>query len=433
MKNIARPVRAFRLRIDAGASSAVAPASATRAPALSIVVLPFANLSGDAEQEYLADGITDDLTTDLSRIAGSFVIARNSAFTYKGKAVDVKQVGRELGVAYALEGSVRRAGDRVRVNAQLIDTASGAHVWADRFDRDLGDMLALQDDVTGNIARVLRYELVEAESRRSLREAASSPQAIDLALRGVAIVLRGPRPTRENVRAARPLFEEAARLDSRLLLALVALAGGWIQEATFSWSEDAGAALAKAETLLAQAEAIAPNDARVLNTRGSYLVSIRRPDLALAEFLKAQARDPNSTQILLNLGWCYLFLGEPESAIAHVERALRLDPRGFSRSNMHGVLGTAHLYLGRYDNAIQSLKLIAEEQPAFPFPRFMLAAACGLAGREQEAQDALAEFRRLRPGVGIARLRAEALGQGEKYLAMRERVYEALRLAGLPD
>jgi TolB-like protein/class 3 adenylate cyclase/Tfp pilus assembly protein PilF len=434
VKNIARPVRIYRLRRETTAIPSRASASMPPSrPPLSIVVLPFNNLGGDAEQEYLADGITDDLTTDLSRIAGSFVIARNSAFTYKGKPVDIKQLGRELGVAYALEGSVRRAGDRVRVNAQLIDTESGAHVWADRFDRELGDLLALQDDVTGSIARVLRYELVEAESRRSLREHPANPQAIDHLLRAQAIVFRGPMFTRENVRAARPLLEEAVRLDPGLVGALAALSGSWLTEVAFGWTDDVDAALARAEAFLLRAEGIAPSDARVLLTRGVLLVLQRKPGLAFAVLQSALARDPNSTQILINLGWCNLFLGEPETAIAHVERALRLDPRGFNRANMHGILGTAHLYLGGHEQAIRYLKLICDESPRFAFPRFMLAAACALAGRMSDAQASLAEFRRLRPGVGIAQIRAEELSDDPKYRALRERVYEGLRLAGLEE
>jgi TolB-like protein len=356
-------------------------------PPLSIVVLPFDNLSGDPEQGYLADAITDDLTTDLSRIAGSFVISRNSAFTYKGKPVDVKQVGRELGVQYALEGSVRRAGNRVRINAQLIETESGAHVWADRFDREMGDMLALQDDITGSIARVLRYELIEAESRRSLRERPANPQAIDYALRAVATTMRDPMIARENARAARQLYEEALRLDPKLLMAMTGLAQTWMAEVSFGWTQETDSALGEAETLIARAEAIAPNDARVLQGRGIALLLRRKPELALVNLEAALARDPNSTQILLNIGWCKMFLGDPEGAVVHVGQALRLDPRGFNRGNMHGVLGTASLYLGNYDEAIHYLRLSIEEYPTIqPFVRWVLAAACALAGRMDEAR-----------------------------------------------
>jgi len=433
VKNIARPVRIYRLRSASSTPAHIATPGPASRPPLSIVVLPFSNLSDDPEQEYLADGISDDLTTDLSRISGSFVIARNSAFTYKGKAVEIKQLGRELGVAYALEGSVRRVGNRVRVNAQLIDTQSGAHLWADRFDREIGDMLALQDDVTGSIARVLRYELVEAESRRSLHERAANPQAIDYVFRAQAAIWRGALPTRENVRAARPLYEAALRLDPDLVMANTGLASTWLIEVTFRWTDDVKSALAAAEVYIKRAEAVAPNDARVLSTRGAYLIGRNKPELALPVLQAAHARDPNSAVILQNLGWCHVFLGEPEAAIACEERALTLDPRGFARANMHGVIGAACLYLGRYEDAIRSLSLTRDANRDFAFPYYMLAAACALAGRVEDAQDALVEFRRLRPGVGIASLRAEAMSRDPKYLALRERVYEGLQLAGLEE
>lgn len=303
VKNISRPIHVYRLQVGARAAVAAPPLPASRPP-LSIVVLPFDNLSGDPEQGYLADAITDDLTTDLSRIAGSFVIARNSAFTYKGKAVDVKQVGHELGVLYVLEGSVRRAGNRVRVNAQLIETETATHVWAERFDRELGDLLALQDDITGSIARVLRYELIDAESRRSLRERPGNPQAIDYALRAVAIAIRDPMVTREHSLAARQLYEQALRLDPKLLMAITGLAGTWVSVVAFGWTQETDAALEEAEMLIARAEAIAPNDARLLQVRGLALLLRRKPELALPDLEAAYARDPNSTQLLLNIGWC---------------------------------------------------------------------------------------------------------------------------------
>ncbi|MGH8672745.1 MAG: adenylate/guanylate cyclase domain-containing protein, partial [Burkholderiales bacterium] len=433
VKNIARPVRVYRARPEALAPAPTMAAQPSGRPPLSIVVLAFNNLSGDPEQEYLADGITDDLTTDLSRIAGSFVISRNSAFTYKGKAVDVKQVGRELGVQYALEGSVRRAGNQVRVNAQLIETETGAHVWADRFDRELGDMLALQDDITGSIARVLRYELIEAESRRSLRERPGNPQAIDCLLRAAATVLRTPTPTRENLHAARKLYEEALRLDPGLLGALAGLAGNLINEVNSQWAEEPSATLARAEDLIAQAEAIAPTDPRVLGVRGGLLLQRRKPELALPCFEAAHARDPNSTGILNSVGWCKIFLGDPEASISYVERALRLDPRGFLRGNMYGILGVAHLYLGKLDEAMRYLKLCCDEHRLLAFPRFALASACALAGQLDEARAALEEFRSMRTGVGITQLRAEALSQHPRYLELRERLYEGLRLAGMED
>jgi TolB-like protein/Tfp pilus assembly protein PilF len=433
VKNIAQPIRVFRLRAAGEPSRPRASGPQAERPPLSIVVLPFDNLSGDPDQEYLADGVTDDLTTDLSRIAGSFVIARNSAFTYKGKAVDVKQIGRELGVAYALEGSLRRSGNRVRINAQLIDTESGAHVWAERFDRDLGDMLALQDDITGSIARALRYELVEAEGRRSLRERPSDPRAIDFVLRAQAALLRGQQVTRENTMEARRHYEEALRLDPALVTALAGISATYLAQHLFGWGTDSTEALAMAEEFIARAERIAPNELRVMSTRGAVLVHQRKPEQAIAIIRRVLERDPNNTAALNNVGWCHMFLGEPAAAIECVEKALRLDPRGFNRSNMHGILGTAQLYLGDFDQAIRYLGEYRDERPEHAFPCFMQAAAFALAGRLDEARAALDAFRRLRPGIGIAKLREEALSRLPKYLALRERVYRGLRLAGLED
>ncbi len=434
VKNISRPVRVYRLQVGAPAAVAAPPLPASRPP-LSIVVLPFDNLSGDPEQGYFADAITDDLTTDLSRIAGSFVIARTTAFTYKGQAVDVKQIGRELRVQYALEGSVRRAGNRVRVNAQLIETDSATQVWAERFDRELGDLLALQDDITGSIARVLRYELIAAESRRSLRERPGNPQAIDYALRAVATASRDPMVTREHSLAARQLYEEALRLDPKLLMAITGLAGTWVSAVAFGWTEETNAALKEAEMLIVRAEAIAPNDTSLLQVRGIALLLRRKPELALSDLEAAYARDPNCTQLLINIGWCKMFLGDPEGAVVHIERALRLDPRGFNRGNLHGTVGTANLYLGNYDEAIRYLRLSIEENPAIqqPFICWVLAAACALAGRMEEARTVLDEFKSMRPGVGIAQLRRQTLSTHPRYLLLRERVYEGLRLAGLEE
>ena len=433
VKNISRPVRAYRLRVGIGAPETPALAVTTTRPPLSIVVLPFANLSDDPEQGYLADAITEDLTTDLSRIAGSFVIARNSAFTYKGKAVDVKQVGRDLGVQYALEGSVRRAGNRIRINAQLVETETGTHIWADRLDREMGDMLALQDDITGSIARVLRYELIQAESRRSVRERPANPQAIDYAMRARAIGNRDALGNRDQSRAAQRLYEEALKLDPLLPIALTGLAVAWLTEVQFGWTEDAASALQKADILIARAESVAANEARVMQCRGIWLQLCGKPALALLKLEEASARDPNSLYILQNIGWVKMFLGDPQGALAQLQQALRLDPRDRGRANTYSTMGTANLYLGNDEEAIRYLRLCIEEHPAKIHARMFLAAACAHAGRLEEAHAALDEFRHMRPGVGIAKLRSEALSTVPRYLKLRERLYDGLRLAGFEE
>jgi TolB-like protein len=233
------------------------------------VVLPFENLSGDPTQEYFADGITEDLTTDLSRIPGSFVIARNSAFTYKGKTVDPKLVGRELGVRYVLEGSVRRIGNAVRMNAQLIDAETGAHLWADRFDSDLADLTALQNAITSRIASALNLELVEAESRRSIRERPANPDAVDLAMRGWAIWYR-PR-SKENNEEARALFKQALQLEPNYADALAGLAVTHATDVGNEFSEAPEEQLREGEEAASRALSIAPNQPMAHYARGIVL------------------------------------------------------------------------------------------------------------------------------------------------------------------
>jgi len=440
VKNIAHPLRHYHVTAKRDLTDtfpdlvggAVSASLQVRSP-LSIVVLPFVNLSGDSEYEYLADGITADLTTDLGRISGSFVIARTSAFTYKGKAIDARQVGRELGVRYVLEGSVRHAGNRVRVNVQLIESESGAHLWTDRLDRELVDVLDLADDVTGGIARVLRYELIDAESRRSLRERPRHPQAIDYVLREAALWQRDSSPTQETIAECKRLLECALEFDPAMLPALTGLAQLKVNEMNTQRIADSAVVLGEIEDLVARAETVAPNDARVLQVRANTFILRREPERALPVLQSALRRDPNSTSLLRNLGWCTLFLGDPERAIEHLERSLQLDPRGKGRGSVYGTTGVANLYLGRYDDAIRLLGLCTAELPDLAFARYALAAAYALAGRTDDARAALDAFRRLRPGVGLTQLRRETLSGNVKYLALRERLYAGLELAGLEN
>src|SRR5260221_4492162 len=276
VKNIARPVRVFALsaaviasvppdvRATAGETrmAAGAPPVATNAapppPRLSIMVLPFATLSKDPEQEYLAEGFTNDLTTDLSRISGSFVIARNTAFTYKGKVTDVRQIGHELGIRYVLEGSIRRTGALVRINAQLVDVETGAQLWAERFDRDRSDLAAIQDEIVGRIATTLRYELIDLESSRSLRERQTNPDAVDLTMRGWSTFYR--HDSREVRGEARDLFEQAVRIDDRVAAALAGLALTHAAFVSDTWSADIAEGLRLAEAAAARAPPLGPKN-----------------------------------------------------------------------------------------------------------------------------------------------------------------------------
>jgi TolB-like protein/class 3 adenylate cyclase len=337
LKNIARPVRAYRVRAtltnpgSSGSGNAGERAERQRreagedSPRLSIVVLPFANLSNNPEQEYFADGITEDLTTDLSRIADSFVISRNTAFTYKGKRVDVRQVGRELGVRYVLEGGVRLTGDRVRVNVQLIDAESGAHVWADRFDTSRVDLDQAQDEITGRLAHTLNRELVVAAVRRLERQHRTDPDARDLVMRGWAL---WHRPTTISARqAARKEFERALTLDPESVEGKIGLAATITQILVEGWSKSSDEDQALAERLLHE---VFERDAHHSMARAMMGLLRRvqnRLDEAQAEVEAAIGLDRNNELALKQLGQILLFQGEPLAAIPHLEMAIRLNPR----------------------------------------------------------------------------------------------------------
>ena len=324
LKNIARPVKAYAIvsaghrethvsSSAAGRETLAAGLDAREAPHLSLVVLPFANMSGDAEQDYFADGLTDDLTTELSRMPGAFVIARNTAFTYKGKAADVKSVGRELGVRYALEGSVRKSGSRVRLNAQLTDAETGAHLWADRFDRELTDLFALQDAVTLELASVLQVQLVEAESRRT--KPIRNLDAFDLVMRARAVILRGV--SRESNEACLRLCEEAIRLDSDNVPALCSIACGHALSLASLWSTNRDADLAAAESAGARAKARDGQNPQCCYAMGTVRKAQNRFAEAIIEFEAALRGNPNFAAAHSELGWCYIFTGRDSEALPH--------------------------------------------------------------------------------------------------------------------
>ena len=299
VKNIARPVRVYALRPGAVAGLPVAvksPAASISqpivAPRLSMVVLPFANLSNDPEQEYFADGITDDLTTDLSRISGSFVIARNTAFTYKGKSVDAKQVGRELGVRYVLEGSVRRVGDQVRINVQLVDGESGAQLWADRFDTDRADLAQTQDEITGRLARTLNVELVEASVRQIEQERAVNPDARDLVTRGWALSNR--MASAETQTDAQRAFERALEIDPESVDARIGLAEVLVSAYEGSSSFDQN--VTRAERLVLEALERDPRRSRAHFAMGLIRRRQGRLSDSKIEFETAIALDPNQSK-----------------------------------------------------------------------------------------------------------------------------------------
>jgi len=440
VKNIARPVRIYALRPEAIAglpAPNVAPAPLISqppvAPRLSIVVLPFMNLSDDTEQQYFADGITEDLTTDLSRIAHSFVISRNTAFTYRSKPIDTRQIGRELGVRYVLEGSVRRSGSRVRVNAQLIDAETDAHRWADRFDAGTSDLFTLQDEITGRIANALGVELIAAEAARKT----NNPDALDYVLLGRA-VLSKPR-TPDTYREAINLFEHALALDPQSVEAQSRLAnilaGRVLSGLTASPTVD----LVRADELIDRALAASPRYAFAHHVRGQVLRAQNRWEEAIPEYEMALALNRNMVLAFTRLGWCKLYAGSINEVIPLVEQAIRLSPRDPGIGGWYYLIGTVHLLQSLTDEAIVWLEKARSATPTVPLQRSRLASAYALRSETERATAELAEARRLEGGnlfSSIARLKAHpgAWWGVPKVRALFEATYFAgLRKAGMPE
>jgi adenylate cyclase len=411
----------------AGAPAAMSIAQPLVAPRLSIVVLPFANLSNDPDQQYFADGITEDLTTDLSRTRHSFVISRNTAFTYRNKPVNAKQIGRELGVRYVLEGSVRRPGSKVRVNAQLIDTDTDAHLWAEQFDGDISDLLALQTEITSRIAIALNVELSQREASRPTEH----PDALDYIFRGRAALSKPP--TRDNYAEALDLFERALALDPRSVGAQISLAGSLSGRVLIGLSDSRATDLARADELISRALAAKPRYALAHLVKGQVLRAQNRCDEAIPEYETALASNPNFVSALNGLGWCKLFAGSIDEVIPLVEQALRRGPRDPGISGWYFLIGTVHLLQSRTDQAIVWLEKARNDAPAKPFIHSSLAAAYALSGDLERAATELAEARRLsgeaRYFSSIAKIKAGGLWRS---LSPKIRaLFEATELAGL--
>ena len=433
LKNISRPVRVYA--IEAGKLVRTSPPGklSNPTPALSVVVLPFANLSADPVQEYFADAITDDLTTDLSRIADSFVIARTTAFTYKGKSVDVRQVARELGVRYVLEGSVRRTGDQVRVNVQLVDAGTGSHIWADRFQTDRANLAEAQDEITSRLARTLNLELAEAVGSRVEQEKATNPDAQEHVMRGWAWWYRRMSPA--SRREAQQAFEQALKDDQRSVEARIGLATILISNIADGWSSDFKRDLAHTEELLIEALERNPN-----RSMAHYAMAmVRRSQGRLAEskmeFEEAIALDRNNARAYFNLGRTLLLLGQPEAAIPQIEKALRLNPHDPNAANFYWSLGACHLLLNDPDGAIELLTKACAGNPHGFYVHLWLAAAFGLRGDVNEARGALAQSLALKPEINsLARLREYAWMNNPPHWALREKTVNiGLRRAGFPE
>jgi TolB-like protein len=436
LKNIARPIRAYAVVPDGStavaASGAVAAPPATpvlSAPRLSIVVLPFANIGGDPEQEYFVDGVIESLTTDLSRIHGSFVIARNTAFAFKGKSPDVRQIGRELNVCYVLEGSVQRSGDRLRINVQLIDAETGNHLWAERFDKPAGGLFEMQDEIVARLANALDAQLIEAEARRAGRSL--HPDATDLYFQGRACWNRGMTP--EYLTKAADFFGRALALDARNVDALVGQAIVLATIAGSFASDDRPAQLAAAETAVTRALSMAPQHAGAHLGLGAVQMFTNRASQGIASCERALALDHNLADAHGCIGMAKYFVGRPQETETHIKEALRLSPRDVHAYRWMQFVGIAKAQLGEDAEAADWLRQSVEANRNFPLAHFHLAEALALLGQLDQARAAAQAGLALQPDFTLRRYRMNALSDNPAYLAGRQRSFEGMRLAGVPE
>ena len=403
------------------ASNTVAPAKAAH---LSVVVLPFANLSNDPSQDYFADGVTENLTTDLSRIRNSFVIARNTAFTFKGKSIDAKEIGKELGVRYVLEGSVQRDQNRVRVNAQLIDAETGAHLWADRFEEDVADLFKLQDQVVARLANALNYELVRAEAETGAHS--KNPDIIDFVMRGNEAISRfAQQPTKDNNIAIRALFEQALEIDPNDADALAGDAATYTEEYGLGWVNPETDYDAKILGQTDRAIAIARDILRAYLTKSGYLIVSGRPNEALRVAEAGLAINPNYANLYANRGSAETFLRQFEQAKSDLRQAMRLSPRDPRIGQWHNMMSEAELGLGHFDTAIEEANKAIDAEFKVFYSYLNLAAGHALKGEIDEAKTALAEARRLNPKLSVKWLMGRQ--------PFRQPGFDALRKAGLPE
>jgi adenylate cyclase len=433
LKNIERPVRVYAVK-SPGHLQAIAHGTAAslreRQQQLplpdrpSIAVLPFQNMSGDPEQEYFADGMAEDIITALSQFKSLFVIARNSSFTYKGKAVDIKQIGRELGVRYVLEGSVRKSGSRVRITGQLVEAATGTHLWAERIDGALEDVFELQDEVTARVAGAIEPSITQAEIDRARVKPTSNLDAYDCYLRALSNFYQ---LTRERNDVAADYLRQAIALDPAYALAKARLAVNQMLRMIQGWGEAGD--MEKGMALARDAIADDPNDPSVLRAAGHVLGFWGEYDRALTVLEKAARLNVNSSQVLSSLGWVMVYACiEPDRAILHFERAMRLSPRDPETNIMLNGIALAHLVAGRPAQALLAAQKGIDDTPRFASVHRMKIAALVDLGRLQEARTAATTFLTLDPTFTIT-TRLPKLRDA----AFQKRYYGALKAAGLPE
>jgi adenylate cyclase len=425
VKNISTPVRAYRIRTDPPTSSphlAAQQESPTDKPA--IAVLPFVNMSGDPEQEYFSDGITEDLITDISKISGLFVIARNSTFAYKGQSVDVRQIANDLGVRYVLEGSVRKAAGKVRINAQLIDSTTGGHLWAERYDGSLEDIFALQDEITAKIVSGLEVNLTVAERKRAGHKFTTNVDAYDLSLRGRTEFHRFTEAA--NAEAKRN-FERAIELDPNFAAACTYLSLAHMLDWVNLWEghgKDLDLALEIAQKAVALDDALGMAHARlgwIHNFRGEH-------DKAIASFERAIALDPNDPEVCSYFAEVLNYYGDPERAIALTEKAVRFNPLLPPHLTCH--LGHSYFLLRRYDDAVAMIRNTIDRVPSFVVAHVFLAVVYSEIDRMQEAAAEIETVLKLVPGYTLPLVDERFPHRSAE---AQDRFLEGLRKAGLTD
>jgi adenylate cyclase len=430
LKNIAEPMRAWRVRIGPSSSPATKTQTETAQPLAlpdkpSIAVLPFENMSGDPEQEYFADGIVEDIITALSRFKSLFVIARNSSFTFKGRAVDIKEVGRRLGVRYVLEGSVRKASGKVRITGQLIDAVTGAHLWADRFERDLTDVFALQDEVTIAVVSAIQPKMLQTEIEMATRRRPENLTAYDFYLRAMPQYYLS---TREGLAEALRLFHRALELDPRFG-AVAALAGiCHMLNVVWGFSNDPQFDRKEAVRLVRLALSIDDGDPDTLaraSLTSAFMVGDHEGEIEMAD--RAVALNPNSYLAWTNRGWVHNIAGLSEEAVRSFERAIRMSPVDPALHRSFGGMGWAFIELRRFDEAIVAGKKALRQNPSFPGTYRCLASAFAHLGSDVAAHDAAARVLEIDPAFTISALIARGGYSNAKL------VIEGLRKAGLPE
>jgi adenylate cyclase len=424
VKNIPEPIGLYRIRAEFPADSPENRSSQNFTDQPSIAVLPFANISGDPEQEYFSDGITEDLITDLSQISGLFVIARHSVFTYKGKAVKVQEVSNDLKVRYVLEGSVRKVADRIRINTQLIDAKTGGHLWAERYDRHLKDIFAVQDEVTKNIVSALSVKLTEREEDQLARRHTNSLEAYEYALRGLEYYLRSTKEA--NTQAQRMLLK-AIELDPEYSSAYSRLALTYLHEWTQGWSRDPKSmerAFDLAQKAIVMDESL-PEAHRILGDIYLYRKDLKR---ARKEREKAIALDPNYADGLAGLGEVLIWADDLDKGIALVKKAMQLNPH--HHAWYFFILGVAYTSKGRYEEAIEILDRALIRNPDFLGTHLALAIIYGITDRKEACRNEVEEILRISPEFSLKLLR-EMIPVSDQ--AIVDSIIEVLRMAGLPD